>query len=469
VSTYAASGTGSSIAISGVSAIITSASFSAPQAITELLTSGSTLASAEESSYGTARYSAAATLARVECNPRSVYAGEETNCQLQLDAAQSAGVNSLQVASSSSAVKVPPMVTTRPGQSILSFRASTDPAAAQQAVTVEARLGDAAVQENISILPAGEPLLRVPQVALAKIGAPARLTIHAAHAGEMPVQLAAAGLPEGSSFTPETGLFEWTPSQAQQGSHEVTFTASTAASSATGRTTIEVGSGEPVLVQTETASCSPSAVARLRGKWLSQADSAVADHSGGSTALGGARVKVNEQYVPVLYASPTELNILCPEIAPGSALQIAVETEAGATQPLDATMQEATPTLLTLDESAQALIAVSGTGRLAMVRNFRVAAQPAQPDDSISIWATGLGAAAMAGNAQVLLRVGEAAVAVDSMQPLAGFAGVYQLEARVPSAPPLGDSVPVQVEILRGDGQTIRSNTATIAIEPVQP
>jgi uncharacterized protein (TIGR03437 family) len=362
------------------------------------------------------------------------------------------------------------MITTRAGQSILDFRASADPAAPQESVTLEAKLGDSTVQENISVLPQDKPVLRVPQTALAKFGSPVRFTAHAAHSGGMPVQLSAAGLPPGGFFTPETGVFEWTPSQAQQGSYDITFTAATAAGSNTGHTRIEVSSGEPVLSQTEPASCSPSAVARLHGKWLSQADSTLSDRSGNSMALGGTRVTVNRQYVPVLSASFTELNILCLNVAPGTALQIAVETEAGVTQPFETTMQEASPTLLTLDEGQdQALITIAGTGQLAMARNFKVAAQPAQPGDSVSIWATGLDSSLATGDSQVLLRVGDVTVTADAVEPLPGFAGVFQMEARLPSAVAFGEAVPVQIQILRADGQHIRSNTATMAIEPVQP
>ena len=469
-STYAVSGTGSRITISGAGSTITATGLAAPQSITELLTTGSAVArKTEDRSDAAAGYSSSATLTRLDCNPRTVYAGEESTCQMQLDSVQAAGATTLEIASSSGAVKIPPAITTRAGQSILTFRASTDPAAAPEAVILEARLGDSTVQESISILPQDKPVLRVPQTALARFETPVRFSVQATHSVGLPVQLSAAGIPPGGSFAPETGVFEWTPSRAQQGSYDITFTAATAASSATGHTTIEVGSGEPVLSESEPASCSPAAVARLRGKWLSSAESASSDRSGNSMALGGTRVKVNQQYVPVLYASSTEVNMLCPDVSPGAALQIAVETEGGVSQPFETTMQQATPMLLTLDESqGQALVTLSETGQLAMVRNFRVDTQPAQPNDPISVWVTGLGTTQDAGNFQVIVKVGDISVTADSVRSLPGFAGVHQLEARVPSATALGEAVPIQIEVLR-DGQRIRSNTATIAIEPIQP
>ena len=468
-STYAVSGTGSSITISGAGGTITATGLAAPQSITELLTTGSVVASKTEDRSDAAAGSSSVTLTRLVCNPRTVYAGEETNCQVQLDSAEAAGATRLEIASSSGAVKIPPAITTRAGQSILNFRASTDPAASPEAVILEARLGNSTVQEGISILPQDKPVLRVPQTALARFETPVRFSVQATHSVGLPVQLSAAGIPPGGSFAPETGVFEWTPSRAQQGSYDITFTAATAASSATGHTTIEVGSGEPVLSESEPASCSPAAVARLRGKWLSSAESASSDRSGNSMALGGTRVKVNQQYVPVLYASSTEVNMLCPDVSPGAALQITVETEGGVSQPFETTMQQATPMLLTLDESqGQALVTLSETGQLAMVRNFKVDTQPAQPNDPISVWVTGLGTTQDAGNFQVIVKVGDISVTADSVRSLPGFAGVHQLEARVPSATALGEAVPIQIEVLR-DGQRIRSNTATIAIEPIQP
>jgi len=120
----------------------------------------------------------------------------------------------------------------------------------------------------------------------------------------------------------------------------------------------------------------------------------------------------------VLYASSTELSVLCPNLSPGAGLQIAVETESGVSQPVTTSMQEATPMLLTLEESTQgqALIAISGTGQLAMVRNFKVNAQPAQPNDPISVWATGLGAPQDTGSLQIIVKVGDISVTADSVQ-----------------------------------------------------
>ena len=177
VGTNAVSGTGSRITISGASGNDYCATgLAAPQSITELLTSGSIDASkTEDDSAAAAGSSSSTTLTRLDCNPRIVYAGEESTCQMQLDSVQAAGATTLEIASSSGAVKVPPAITTRAGQSILTFRASTDPAAPQEAVILEARLGDSAVQESISILPQDKPVLRVPQMALARFDTPVRL------------------------------------------------------------------------------------------------------------------------------------------------------------------------------------------------------------------------------------------------------------------------------------------------------
>lgn len=467
VNTYAVSGAGAGITISGAGGTITANAVVTPQSITKLLTGDHAPGAAmKEHSMAIAARVAPATLARVNCQPRTVHAGEEATCQVQLDAPAAEG-SQVEIISSSAAVKAPALISTRAGQSIFSFKASVDPSASQQDVIVEARL-DNAVQEELSIVPDNKPILHFPQRTLARFGSPVRFTVEAVHGGGQPVRLHAAGLPSGASFVPQTGVFEWTPSQEQQGSFEITFTGSTAASSLTARAIIEVGSGAPVLSPDEAISCSPSAVARLRGKWLSASDSALADRSGGSTSLGGTRVKVNQHYVPLLYASPVELNILCPDIAPGATLEIVVETDAGVTK-AQAVMLEAAPMLLTLGESSQGLITVSGTGQLAMPRNFRIAAQPAQPEDRLSIWATGVSSILDAADSQILIRLGDLAVTVDSAQSLADFAGIQLLEARVPSAVAVGEAVPVAIEVVRSDGRLLRSNTATIAIEPVQP
>ena len=177
-------------------------------------------------------------------------------------------------------------------------------------------------------------------------------------------------------------------------------------------------------------------------------------------------MKVNGQYVSVLYSSATLVKFLCPDLDAGTPITVAVETAAATSNNLTAIMQKATPQILSLEGSAanQGLISFAGTTDIAMGRNFRMAAHPAQPGDQILIWATGLGSAASATRA-VSVKLGGVYAEVDSVQAVSGYAGLYTIQVRIPDAPMSGDAVPVQLDVATPDGHWFNSNTVTLAIE----
>jgi uncharacterized protein (TIGR03437 family) len=185
--------------------------------------------------------------------------------------------------------------------------------------------------------------------------------------------------------------------------------------------------------------------------------------------LGGTKVKVNGQNVPVLFSSATRVNFLCPVMDPGTQLSVTVETDAGTTEPVTTMMQEASPTILSLEDQSQAqgVVSFPDTTDLAMMRNFRVPAHPAQPGDQIMIWASGLGpTAASAGT--VLVKLGDAAAKVESVNAVSGQAGLYTIQVQVPVVVAFGDAVPVQIQVATPDGRQFNSNTVTATIEPVR-
>jgi uncharacterized protein (TIGR03437 family) len=47
-----------------------------------------------------------------------------------------------------------------------------------------------------------------------------------------------------------------------------------------------------------------------------------------------------------------------------------------------------------------------------------------------------------------------------------GFVGLFQVNARVPDAAPIGQDVPVSLTVTAPSGDAQTSNTVTIAIEP---
>ena len=67
------------------------------------------------------------------------------------------------------------------------------------------------------VLPGSGPALTTPANQVAKFGTSVSFVVVAADPADLPVQLAAEGLPAGASFDPETGRFGWFPSASQQG------------------------------------------------------------------------------------------------------------------------------------------------------------------------------------------------------------------------------------------------------------
>jgi len=390
----------------------------------------------------------------LSCSPRAVSAGAPVTCELRVTA--SPGALQLALQSNSPQVKVPSVVTTRPNQSSLTFQAFVEPAAQQQSAIVTAILAGSRAQDTILIMPAAGPVLTVPDRQNAKLAEPIGFTVSAVDPDGLRVQLAMSGDPGGASFDPASGRFEWTPTASQAGKHTVTFTAvNSLAQIATAQTDIEVDAGTPVLTPSQQVSCSSSAIASLAGKWLAAPGVALSDPTGSAMELGGAKVKINGQYVPVLFSSATQVNFLCPALDAGTPLSLAVETASGVTEPLSATMVEASPAILG--------ISFPGTADLAMVRNFLVPAHPAQPGDQILIRASGLGAAGT-----LLVKLGDIPAEAETVNAVAGSAGQYTIQARVPAGVAFGDAVPVQVQIASPGGRQFNSNIVAAAIEAVR-
>ena len=411
---------------------------------------------------GTAQLS----LSGLSCNPRTAAAGSQVTCELRTS---SSGTSlAVQLATSSLQVRVPATVLTRPNQSSLTFLASVDPLAGHQSVVLSATSGSAVVRETVLVTPSSAPVLQVPAKQLAKWGTPVHFDVAAIDPAGLPVQLKANGLPSGAAFDPSRGRFDWTPNATQAGSYPVTFTATNSArQSSSAEVSLEVDSGRPVLTPSDQLACSPGSIASLSGKWLAEPGSVLSDASGNTTNLGGTQVSVNGAYAPLLYASSDQVKFLCPAQNSGAKLSVAVENHSAASNVLLVPMREASPIILSpagLD-SNQGAISFADSTDLVMQRSFLAAAHPAQPGDSILIWASGL--SPKVEPASVRIKFGDAYATADSIQSVAGYAGVYRIQVRVPAVVSFGDQVPVQIQLALPEGQ-FSSNLVTAAIEPVR-
>ncbi|MEO8660385.1 MAG: LamG-like jellyroll fold domain-containing protein, partial [Bryobacteraceae bacterium] len=332
------------------------------------------------------------------CSPKAGGAGSAVSCEVHLKASSSPSV--VQLTSSSIDVKVPAVVTARAFQTRLAFQVILDRVARQQSAVIAASVGASRSQDTVLVLPASAPILNLPGTLFAKWGTTVSFAANAVDSTDLPLQLTATGLPAGAAFDPASGRFQWTPNATQPGRFDVLFRATdTAGRASAGRVAIEVASGVPVLTTLpEQLACSPNSIVSLHGKWLSTADSFTTDETGTALQLAGTRVTVNGQDVPVLLSSPTEVAFLCPVLAAGSELSVAVETSAGISTALKTQMQGASPRLLTRDGSTdgQGLVTFDGSSDVLTARDYRMQGHPAAPGDRIAIWATGLQSAVVA-------------------------------------------------------------------------
>jgi uncharacterized protein (TIGR03437 family) len=191
----------------------------------------------------------------------------------------------------------------------------------------------------------------------------------------------------------------------------------------------------------------------------------------GTTAVG---TSTGLQNVPLYYVSPNQVNALIPyEIATDTHLQLLVQRGSALSVPVPINTAQAQPAIFSATGEAggvgviQVYPAGGGTPYLAS------ASTPAHVGDTIVAYCTGLGAvnpvvkdgaapggqlSSTTGTTQLMIGGQPALVSFSGLTP--GFAGLYQVNAVVPSGTQTGTPVPVTLSI---DGQT--SRLVTLAIQ----
>jgi uncharacterized protein (TIGR03437 family) len=220
-------------------------------------------------------------------------------------------------------------------------------------------------------------------------------------------------------------------------------------------------------------SLAPGSLATLFGSNLA-ASNATAAGVPLPVQLGGASVTVNGAPAPLIYVSSGQINFQVPfEIAGQSQASVVVSVNGTASPAQSIAIVPAAPGIFFFG-ARQGAIVVASTGELA------TSARPVRRGEFISIYATGLGpvtnppASGSGGLASPLSTVMAATSAtvggvaatvafagLTPPGPYGPYAGLYQINAQIPTGAPLGDSIPV---IVTANGA--QSNVASIAVGP---
>jgi uncharacterized protein (TIGR03437 family) len=209
------------------------------------------------------------------------------------------------------------------------------------------------------------------------------------------------------------------------------------------------------------AACSPGAIAAIEGRWLANG-AAASDASGNSHELAGTKVWANGVLIPVLSASTAELRVLCPDSIPGSELQFVVQTDHGMAEPIRTTARSAAPGIFSLDGTGagQGWVLLEGTESVAMVRNYRLASQPAIPGDQVVFYATGI-----EGLANVKVSIGTSQVALTAINPVPERPGLFRGAISVPVSMIKDGDFPFSLSGIVREGTMASSNIVSIAVE----
>jgi uncharacterized protein (TIGR03437 family) len=245
--------------------------------------------------------------------------------------------------------------------------------------------------------------------------------------------------------------------------------------------TLVVEPGEPVFTTEGVVSAAgfrggpiaPGQIISIFGSGLGPREGAVPLLDGSSTLpthLAGTRVTIDRQNAALLYAGFNQINLIAPYFTrPGRDVPIVIHALSGEAETIFVRTAPSAPGLFTSDGT--------GLGNGAILNedfSLNLPANPAERGSIIVVFGTGEGATDPPGRTgqlasdplprpvlPVQVRVGgvEAEVLFAGAAP--GFAGLLQLNVRVPSAPTAGDAVPIELQV----GDATSQSGVTVAIE----
>lgn len=184
---------------------------------------------------------------------------------------------------------------------------------------------------------------------------------------------------------------------------------------------------------------------------------ATADGSQYPTALGATSVTIGGLPCPLIYVSPTQINLQAPFEVQGPTAQVVVKLGEIESQPAVVNIEPAAPAMFSVDGT--------GLGTATILKNtdysLVTAANPARRGETLAIFCTGLGQLQGGGltgmaatepapaSGAVTVTFGTAAAQVRYAGLAIGFLGLYQINAVVPatSGGAQGGAVPVTIRV----------------------
>ena len=192
-----------------------------------------------------------------------------------------------------------------------------------------------------------------------------------------------------------------------------------------------------------------------------------------STSLGGTSVYVNDVVAPLIYASANQVAAVVPFGVSGSLSQLYVQYQSITSAPFNLSVASQIPAVFTLSGS--------GAGQAAAVNNtdgsINGASHPAKVGDYIQLYVTGVGQTNPSGADGTIndpsalpVPVGAVNVTIGGLPANVNFAGgapgsvagVFQVNAQIPSGIATGSAVPVVVQVGTSNSQP----GVTIAVTP---
>ena len=181
------------------------------------------------------------------------------------------------------------------------------------------------------------------------------------------------------------------------------------------------------------------------------------------TSVGGTSVYVNGVLAPVLYASPNQVAVVVPFGINSSLAQLYVQYQNVTSAPFNLSVASQIPAIFTLNSS--------GIGQAAAINNkdgsINGAGHPAKVGDYIQLYITGAGQTDPSGTDGLIsagpgpVPAGAVNVTIGGQQASVNFAGgapgavagVFQVNAQIPSGITAGSAVPVVVQVGTSNSQ----------------